>query len=128
MNTSGGIRKEGLAPRHKEPPRDSLLGIFAKWAVVLALTAASLAALGLHLRLFYSDPTLFRTLVIEHVRALIGIPLAAASAFCILLIFEAREGHIEFQILGIHFRGGAGPAVIWIFSFLAIVTSIRLLW
>jgi hypothetical protein len=60
--------------------------------------------------------------------ALIGIPLAAASAFCIVLIFEARAGRVEFEALGFRFRGGAGPAVIWVFAFLAIVGAIRLLW
>jgi hypothetical protein len=115
-------------PKVEEGSRSPGLRAFTTWAVVLLMITASLAALGLHLRLLYSEPALFRSLVVEHVRALIGIPLAGASAFCILLIFEARAGHVEFEALGFRFRGGAGPAVIWVFSFLAIVAAIRILW
>ena len=104
------------------------LKIFATWAVVVVMTIASLAALGLALRLFYSEPSLYRDVMIDHVRAMIGIPIAAAGAFCVLLVFEARAGQIEFEALGFRFRGGAGPAVIWVFAFLAIAGAIRLLW
>jgi hypothetical protein len=64
----------------------------------------------------------------DYVRAMIGIPIAAAGAFCVLLVFEARTGQVEFEALGFRFRGGAGPAVIWVFAFLAIAGAIRLLW
>lgn len=118
----------------EQPPTDSdqrsnspTLKAFATWAVVLATSVASLAALALILRLFYSDPDLFRSLMIQHVRGIVGIPLAAVSAFCVLLIFEARAGKIEFEVLGLRFRGGSGPAVIWVFGFLAIVSAIRIL-
>ena len=104
------------------------LRIFATWAVVLVMAIASLAALGLALRLFFSEPSLYRALMADHVRAMIGIPIAAAGAFCVLLVFEARAGQLEFEALGFRFRGGAGPAVIWVFAFLAIAGAIRLLW
>jgi len=54
--------------------------------------------------------------------------MAAASAFCVLLILEARGGRIEFDVPGVHFRGASGPAVIWVFAFLVFATVIRLLW
>lgn len=115
-------------PKATERPKTTRLRAFATWTVVLAMSAASFAALGLILHLLYSDQSLFRTIMSEHVRAVVGIPLAATSAFCILLIFEARGGNIEFQALGFRFQGGSGPAVIWVFAFLALVSSIRLLW
>ena len=104
------------------------LRLFATWAVVLVMTIASVAALFLALRLFYREPALYRGLMTDHVRAMIGIPIAAAGAFCILLVFEARAGQVEFEALGFRFRGGAGPAVIWVFAFLAIAGTIRMLW
>jgi hypothetical protein len=127
-NVAGSPRSADRVSKHGDEAGRVPLRAFATWAVVLVLAAASIAALGLHLWLFYRDPALFRTLVAEHVQALVGIPLAAASAFCILLVFEARAGHVELEALGIRFRGGAGPAVIWIFAFLSIVAAIRLLW
>src|SRR5215218_10271483 len=81
---SASRRSTSRLRKRKEALKSTPLKVFATWAVVLVLTAASLAALALHLRLLYSDPALFRVLVINHVQALIGIPLAAASAFCIL--------------------------------------------
>jgi hypothetical protein len=35
---------------------------------------------------------------------------------------------IEFEAAGFKFRGASGPVVLWIFCYLAIVTSIKLLW
>ena len=78
--------------------------------------------------LFLSDMKRFQTLMVDHVRAVVGIPIAAISSFCVLLVFEVRAGQVEFEALGFKFHGGAGPAVIWVFSFLAFVAAIRLLW
>jgi len=101
---------------------------FATWAAVAGITLASLAALCLVVWHFLHDPDLFRTIMVEHVRAVVGIPMAAVSAFCVLLIFEARSGQVEFEALGFRFRGASGPAVIWVFSFLSFAGVIRLLW
>ncbi len=79
------------------------------------------------MRLFYSEPSLYRALMVDHVQAMVGIPIAAAGAFCVLLVFEVRAGQVEFEALGFRFRGGAGPAVIWVFAFLARAGAIRLL-
>jgi len=109
-------------------PAGGSIRAFATWAVVLVMAVAGVAALFLVLRTLLTDATLVHTLVVEHVRAMVGIPMAAGTAFCILLIFEARAGHVEFEALGFKFRGGAGPAVIWVFAFLAFVGAVRLLW
>jgi hypothetical protein len=109
-------------------PPATAIRAFATWAVVLSVAVSGTAALVLILRLFFSDPNLFRDLMRDHVRAIVGIPMAAASAFCILLFFEARAGNVQFSGLGFTFKGGAGPAVIWVFAFLAFTGAIRLLW
>jgi hypothetical protein len=113
----------------REPPAPAnAVRAFGTWAVVLAVAVSGAAALLLILRLFFSDQSLFKDLVRDHVRAIVGIPLASASAFCILLFFEARSGNVQFTGLGFTFKGGAGPAVIWVFAFLAFTGAIRLLW
>jgi hypothetical protein len=107
---------------------ESALATFAKWAVVLIMTLGALIALALLVGVFYRDDALFRSLLKDHVCAIVGVPMAASSAFCVLLFFEARAGQVEFEALGFHFRGGSGPAIIWVFAFLAFVSAIRLLW
>jgi hypothetical protein len=85
-------------------------------------------ALFLVVQVFYKDHAQYSKLLFDHVRAIVGVPMAAASAFCVLLILEVRGGPIEFSAVGVHFRGAAAPAIVWIFGFLAFAVVIRLLW
>jgi hypothetical protein len=117
-----------FVPNSNEKDISTPIKLFATWAVVLMMTVAALIALVLIVRVFYRDDMLFTKLVTDHVRAIVGVPMAAASAFCVLLVFEVRGGRMEFEALGFHFRGGSGPAVIWVFAFLAFAAAIRLLW
>jgi hypothetical protein len=77
-----------------------------------------------------SDPSRqwLRDIVIQHPAATIGTPLRAVMATCIILLFRASSGPIEFEFLTVKFKGGSGPAVIWILTFLAISYSMKLLW
>jgi hypothetical protein len=112
----------------KPPLPMTAIRAFATWAVVLSVAISGAAALFLILRVFYFNQALFEKLITEHVRAIVGIPMASCSAFCVLLFFEARSGNVEFSGLGFSFKGGAGPAVIWVFAFLAFTGAIRILW
>lgn len=102
-----------------------------RFAISLAVLAS---ALQFGVLSFYtyvsSDPTRqwFRDIVIQHPAATIGTPLCAVMATCIILLFKASSGPIEFEFLTIKFKGGSGPAVIWILAFLAISYSMKLLW
>jgi hypothetical protein len=110
------------------PDSTPALHAFVTWAVTLSVAISGASALILILRLFYSDPAVFEKLITEHVRAIVGVPMAASSAFCVLLFLESRSGDVEFGGLGFSFKGAAGPAVIWVFAFLAFAGVIRLLW
>ena len=70
----------------------------------------------------------FLPLYKEHFQALVGLPAAAFAATFIILIFKISEGPIEFSGLGFQFKGASGQVVLWVFCFLAIVGSIKLLW
>jgi hypothetical protein len=63
-----------------------------------------------------------------HPGAVLGLPLAALAAICIVLFLEAKSGHIEFEGFGFKFRGASGEIVLWVFCFLAIVAAIKALW
>jgi hypothetical protein len=67
-------------------------------------------------------------IVKNHYAALVGLPLAGMGSMCIVMLFKYTSGPIEFKALGFEFRGASGPAVLWIFCFLAITGAIRILW
>jgi hypothetical protein len=108
--------------------RDTTLRAFSTWAVIIAMTISGFVAMALIIKLFWTKPSVYEQMILNNVRAVVGIPLAAASAFCVILLLEARAGRIEFEALGFKFRGAAAPAIIRIFAFLAVVAGIRLLW
>ncbi len=63
-----------------------------------------------------------------HSAAVLGLPSGALAALCIVLFLEAKSGRIEFEGFGFKFRGASGEIILWVICFLAIVTSIKLLW
>ena len=66
----------------------------------------------------------FRT----HPGAVLGLPMAALAALCIVLFLEAKSGQIEFEGFGFKFRGASGEIILWVICFLAIVAAIKSLW
>jgi F0F1-type ATP synthase membrane subunit a len=69
-----------------------------------------------------------RAIVTAHLQATIGLPVAGVFAFLVVALFRTTEGRIRFEVLGLKFDGAAGPIIMWVFCFLAITVSIRLLW
>jgi len=76
-----------------------------------------------------SDPDNWLTKLVDvHYAALIGIPMSAVTAFCIVSLLKVTNGPIEFEAIGFKFRGASGPIVLWILCFLVIVIGFHLLW
>jgi len=69
-----------------------------------------------------------RQFVIDHFPATIGLPVAGVFAFLVVAIFESTAGTVKFEITAVKFEGAAGPIIMWLFCFLAIAISIKLLW
>jgi hypothetical protein len=67
-------------------------------------------------------------LLAKHYAAIVGTPLSAVSAFCIVTLLKVTNGPIEFEALGFKFRGASGPIVLWVFSFLAVGIIFDFLW
>ncbi len=63
-----------------------------------------------------------------HWPALVGIPMSAISAFCIVSLLRVTNGPIEFEGLGFKFQGASGPVVLWVVCFLALAAALTLLW
>jgi hypothetical protein len=76
-----------------------------------------------------SDPTNWLTkLTRTHYAALVGTPMSAVTAFCIVSLLKVTSGPIEFEAIGFKFRGASGPIVLWVFCFLSIAVAFHLLW
>jgi hypothetical protein len=64
----------------------------------------------------------------EHYVFFVGLPFSGFLAYFIVGTLESVRGEIEFEAMGIKFKGASGPIIMWVFVFLAIVISIRLVW
>jgi hypothetical protein len=73
------------------------------------------------------DPVL-TDLAMANFPAIIGLPLAAVTAFIVVAVFRQSENPIEFEALGFKLKGAAGEIVLWIACFIAIVVGMRVLW
>ena len=66
--------------------------------------------------------------VLGHFGLVIGLPMAAALAFAIVVAFQqTSEGPVSLRFGPLEFSGPAGPIVLWVLCFLATVLAIRLL-
>lgn len=64
----------------------------------------------------------------QHYAAIVGIPMSAIGAFCVVTLLKITHGPIEVEGFGVKFRGASAPIVFWILCFAAFVWSLRLLW
>ena len=68
-------------------------------------------------------------IVKEHFAAVVGLPMAAAGAFVVVVLLkQGTKEPIEFEGLGFKFRGPSGLVVLWLMCFLGIALGIKLLW
>ena len=64
----------------------------------------------------------------QHFPAVVGLPMAAVGAFIVVAVLQQSSGTIQFEALGLKFRGAAGQAMMWVICFLAIVIALKLVW
>ncbi len=109
------------------PPNTS---VWDEWFVrvpAFIILAAVIVALLAFIIGQWSNPVA-RQIVFDHLRATVGLPIAGVFAFLIVALFRSTEGQIKFSLVGVTFEGAAGPIVMWVFCFLAIAGSIKMLW
>jgi hypothetical protein len=99
-------------------------------AFVLA-TIAALCAAGVFAYTIMVVAVGFRyweELLRDHFAAIIGLPGAAAVAFALVVFLRQTDGPIEFEGLGLKFKGAAGQVIMWAVCFLSIAAAIKLCW
>ena len=111
-----------------ELERHSVVERIFPWGVLIggALFAAAIGvAAGSTMILNYQR--VFE-IVLDHYAATMGIPCAGLAALCLVVFLKSTSGPIEFELIGMKFRGASGPIIMWILCFLAMVAAIHLLW
>lgn len=71
----------------------------------------------------------FLRLVIEHPGGTIGIAISAMSAFSVVAVLDVlSRDPLEIKFLGFELKGAAGPVLLWVVCFLALVAGGSALW
>ncbi|MBK8228616.1 MAG: hypothetical protein IPK70_15755 [Flavobacteriales bacterium] len=98
------------------------------WVSVVILTGFGVYLLYKLQHIGGADEQFWHNIVKDQVPAMVGIPMAGLAALFMTLVLRAANGPVEFNALGMEFKGGSGPIVFWIICFITIVLSIKLLW
>ncbi|MYM64219.1 hypothetical protein [Pseudomaricurvus sp. HS19] len=71
----------------------------------------------------------FLQMVLAHPAGTMGIAISAISAFSVVAVLDvfARDP-IEFRVWGFEVKGAAGPVILWVLCFLALVVGTAMLW
>ncbi len=119
----------------REASQDRLKSILPKglqatmsWVSVFIITAFGVYLLYKLQRIGGADDQFWHNIIKDQVPAMVGIPMAGLAALFMTLVLRAANGPVEFNALGMEFKGGSGPIVFWIICFITIVLSIKLLW
>jgi hypothetical protein len=123
-----------MEPEIKETASESRFRRYANWSIVIGTGVGASYFFGfLVYHTLVPKPVAecgwFIQLIDKHFAATIGVPLSAITAFCIVLLLKVvNTGPVELEALGFKFHGAAGPVVLWIFCFLAVILGVYLLW
>jgi hypothetical protein len=71
----------------------------------------------------------FLRLVTAHPGGTLGIAIAAISAFSVVAVLDVlSRDPLEIRIPGFELKGAAGPVVLWVLCFLALIAGGNILW
>jgi hypothetical protein len=114
------IQKPAPKPEIIEKPKKQ-----TKYTLILAIVAIGVVLVDA--AVWMTQPQ-FPLLIIDKFAAIIGLPMSAIASLILVVFLHESQGKIEFEILGMKFRGASGPVVMWIFSFLAMAFAIKIMW
>lgn len=120
-NASTGPPQQGDLPALEDKFR-FVIG----WAFVILTLLLSLIGLAWWLIADWNAGYLKNKLD-EQFNVLTGIPASAAAALVLVIFLRTTEGPVEFDIFGLKFKGASGPIILWVFVFMSIITSIKML-
>ncbi len=104
--------------------------LFSRWTLVSIMATTAILLFSVF-GLTMSSPGNRERLLAEifaHAPASIGIPFCSIIAMFVVLMLRATQGPVEFEAIGLKFRGASGPIVMWVLCFLAMILAMKLLW
>jgi hypothetical protein len=123
---------DGLEPEPEQPAENQTLRHAVTWVGVIgtSVLGAFFFAFMMYQALYgAAQPANWLTAILQrHYAALVGTPMSAMTAFCVVSILKATSGPIELDAFGVKFRGASGPIILWAICFLAVVSAFHLLW
>jgi hypothetical protein len=107
-------------------------GIGSRRRILIAIFGVSFAAAGSVAFGWIADRTfgrdVWQSFVLNNFELVMGTPMAAALAFCIVMIFYGSfEGPLRMKIGVLEIAGPAGPILLWAVCFLVVVWGINIL-
>ena len=131
--------KAALPESIRVEPSESTFKKAVKWLLLGATTSLILFMLGVFafslLKVsvhtyqdFDAFAELWMRVHLEHYAATVALPLCALFPLCLVLVLRYTAGPIEFEGMGLKFKGASGPLVMWLLCFLAMVSAVKLLW
>jgi hypothetical protein len=109
-----------------QSPQEERLRLVLGWVIVTAVTLFSFVLVLMIRKGFYS--TFYSDIASQHFAATVGLPMGAVAALFIVLVLRATSGPLEFEAIGLKFKGASGPIVLWLMCFLGIAAAIKWLW
>ena len=114
------------------PPQPSQDSIASKRRILIAIFGIAFAALGSMAFGWIADATFgsetWQAFVLANFELVLGAPMAAALAFCIVMIFYGSfEGSLKMRIGVLEIEGPAGPILLWVVCFIVVVWGIHIL-
>ena len=64
----------------------------------------------------------------NHYAFFVGVPFSAIVSYVLVSVLENTRGKIEFEAVGLTFKGASGPIVFWVLVFLAPIIAMRVTW
>lgn len=101
---------------------------FSGWTVFLLVIVFTVIFLSACIIYGFKNPDFYLDIAKSHFVAVVGLPLSAIAALCLVQILQITSGDIEFKVLGFEFKGASGQVILWVIVFLAIVLGIRIVW
>jgi hypothetical protein len=96
--------------------------------VALSMLVVLVSGFAMSVGFLYLNPDIFRKVVTDHFRGIMGPPVCAMTATAVVAILHATSGTIKFEALGTKCEGASGPIVLWVLTFLALTAAGVALW
>jgi hypothetical protein len=107
---------------------DPLQSRVLKWTLVaLAVVTSIMLVTLLIVGIVYNFSEL-RHEIAQHLIVIIGLAGMGMASILLIGICRYQDGPMEVEGITFKFKGGAGPVILWIMAFLAMIVGSKMLW